>query len=103
MRLHKNHHVILAEEEPEEDNANRNIDGSAQLVQRLGDRSLSLVMRDAKDDGPTALQIPSNHYSTWEKVKHVFLTCTLNLPRCRKGTTSPLQVLVYVPRPLLHR
>ena len=26
MRLHKNHHVILAEEEPEEDNANRNIE-----------------------------------------------------------------------------
>ena len=34
----------------------------AQLIQCLDDRSLSLVMRDAKDNGRKALQILRNHY-----------------------------------------
>jgi len=62
MRLHKLHDVILAENEPEEDNVSKNIDAFAQLIQCLDDRSLSLVKRDARDDGRKALQILRNHY-----------------------------------------
>ena len=62
MRLYKLHNVILAEDEPEGDNVSKNIDAFAQLIQCLDDRSLSLVMRDAKHDGRKALKIQRNHY-----------------------------------------
>ena len=62
MRLHKLQEVILAEGELDEENAVKNIDAFAQLIQCLDDRSLFLVMRDAKDDGRKALQILRNHY-----------------------------------------
>ena len=62
MRLHKLHDVILAEDEPEGDDVSKTIDAFAQLIQCLDDRSLSLVMRDAKDDGRKALKILRNHY-----------------------------------------
>ena len=38
----------MAEEEPKEGDVEKNIDAFAQLIQCLDDRSLSLVMRDAK-------------------------------------------------------
>ena len=62
MRLHKLYDVILAENEPEEENVSKNIDAFGQLIQCLDDRSLSLVMGNAKDDGRKALQILTNHY-----------------------------------------
>lgn len=62
LRLHKLYDVILAEEEPKEGDVEKNIDAFAQLIQCLDDRSLSLVMRDAKDDGRKALKILRNHY-----------------------------------------
>ena len=48
MRLHKLHDVFLVENEPEEDNASKNIDAFAQLIQCFDDRSLSLVLSDAR-------------------------------------------------------
>ena len=62
LRLHKLYDVILAEEEPKEGDVEKNIDVFAQLIQCLDDRSLSLVMRDAKDNGRKALKILRNHY-----------------------------------------
>ena len=62
MRLHKLHDVIFAEGELNEENTAKNIDAFAQLIQCLDDRSLSLVMRDAKDDGRKVIQILRNHY-----------------------------------------
>ena len=62
LRLHKLYDVILAEEEPKEGDVEKNIDAFAQLIQCLDDRSLSLVMRDAKGDGRKALKILRNHY-----------------------------------------
>ena len=47
-----------------------------QLIQCLDDRSLSLVMRDAKDDGRKALQILRNHYMG--KSKPCVLACALH-------------------------
>lgn len=58
MRLQKLHKVILPESEggsPEgELNAEKNAEAFAELVQCLDDRSLSLVLRDAKDNGREA-------------------------------------------------
>ena len=62
LSLHKLYDVILAEEEPKEGDVEKNIDAFAQLIQCLDYRNLSLVMRDAKDDGRKALKILRNHY-----------------------------------------
>ena len=43
-------------------NVEKNIDAFAQVIQCLDDRSLSLVMRDAKDYGRKAWKILRNHY-----------------------------------------
>lgn len=45
----------------------------AQLIQCLDDRSLSLVMRDAKDDGREALQILRDHYMGKSKPRVIAL------------------------------
>ena len=37
--------------------------GYAELVQLLDDRSLSLISRDARDDGRAAIGILRNHYA----------------------------------------
>ena len=62
LRLHKLYDVILADEEPKEGNVDKNIDAFAQLIQCLDDRSLSLVMSDAKDYSRKARKILRNHY-----------------------------------------
>lgn len=54
-------------------NAVKNIDALAQLIQCLDDRSLSLVMRDAKDDGREALQILRDHYMGKSKPRVIAL------------------------------
>ena len=79
MRLHKLHDVILAEGELDEENRVKNIDTFAQLIQCLDDRSLSLVMRDAKDDGKKALQILRNHYMGKSKPRVLALYTELTL------------------------
>eukprot|EP00795_Rhopilema_esculentum_P005613 gene5613-10823_t len=60
MRLQKLHKVILPEEEggvsDEELNGEKNAEAFAELVQCLDDRSLSLVLRDAKDKELTSLK-----------------------------------------------
>ena len=38
-------------------------DAFAELVNHIDERSLSLIMRDAKDDGRKALKILRNHYA----------------------------------------
>ena len=83
MRLHKLHDVILAENEPEGDDVTKNIDASAQLIQYLDDRSLSLVMRDAKDDGRKALEILRNRYMG--KSKPCVLALYTELTSLQKG------------------
>ena len=49
---------------PEENDVDvaRNADVFAEIVQCLDDRSLTLVMRDAKDDGRKAIEILREHY-----------------------------------------
>ena len=45
----------------------------AKLIQLLDDRSLALVMRDAKDDGKKALEILRGHYLSQRKPKVIAL------------------------------
>ena len=63
------------------DEAN-NADAFAELIQCLGDRSLSLIMREARDDGRKALSILSEHYLGRSKPRIVGLyheLCSLNM------------------------
>ena len=100
MRLHKLHEVILAEGELDEENAFKNIDAFIQLIQCLDDRSLSLVMRDVKDDGRKALQILRNHYMG--KSKPCVLALSPNSLHCRKAMLRVLPIMCYVPKLQLH-
>ena len=63
------------------DEAN-NADAFAELIQCLDDRSLALVMRDAKDDGRKALGILREHYLGRSKPRIIGLyheLCSLNM------------------------
>ncbi|KAG1933834.1 hypothetical protein F2P79_020360 [Pimephales promelas] len=57
--------TILSEpdDDEEEEDAEKNEDAYAELIQLLDDKSLSLVMRDAADDGRKALKILREHYA----------------------------------------
>ncbi|TWW53759.1 hypothetical protein D4764_0190480 [Takifugu flavidus] len=50
-------------EDGAEEDAEKNEEAYAELIQLLDDKSLSLVMRDAADDGRRALQILRDHYA----------------------------------------
>ena len=59
MRRQKLIEVLTGTGTPDVD---KNADAYGELVQVLDDRSLSLIIRDAKDDGRKALQILRDHY-----------------------------------------
>ena len=61
MRLQKLKDVILSEEEDVDQEKNE--EAFAELIQFMDDRSLSLVMRDAVNDGRAALKILREHYA----------------------------------------
>ena len=64
-------HTLKLKKELEKDvtDAVKNADVYAKLIQLLNDRSLALIMRDAKDDGKKALQILKEHYMSQGKSK----------------------------------
>ena len=62
MRLQKLKDTIDAGEDVDIDEE-KNAEAYAELIQFLDDKSLSLVMRDAADDGRKALQILREHYA----------------------------------------
>ena len=64
-------HILKLKEtvESEEPNAAKNADVYAELIQVLDDRSLSLVMREATDDGKKAISILREHYMSSGKPK----------------------------------
>ena len=101
LRLHKLYDVILAEEEPKEGDVEKNIDAFAQLIQCLDDRSLSLVMRDAKDDGRKALKILRNHYMG--KSKPRVLALYTELTSLQKGHDECITDYVLRAETALHR
>ena len=74
MRLQKLKETILsdgvAEQAPDVD---KNEEAYAELIQFLDDTSLSLVMRDAVDDGNKALKILREHYAGGGKPRIISL------------------------------
>ena len=72
LRIQKLHEVISAADPSTVDPA-KNAEVFAQLAIFLDDRSLSLIMRDAKDDGRKALEILNEHYISKGKPKVISL------------------------------
>ena len=62
MRLQKLYNVFVPSEEDTEASAAKKADAFAELVQCLDNRSLSLIIREARDDGPKALEVLRQHY-----------------------------------------
>ena len=62
----------------------------AQLIQYLDDRSLSLVVRDAPNDGPKALKILSEHYMGKSKPCNIYLYTQLTLLQMGEDVTDYL-------------
>lgn len=62
--------IILSTNDPD---AEKNAECYAELVQFLDDRSLSLVMREAADDGRKALEILRSHYASQGKPRFIAL------------------------------
>ena len=62
LRLQKLHDVVQDGDSTQATNAAKNADVFAELVHCLDDKSLQLIMQDAKDDGKAALKILRNHY-----------------------------------------
>ena len=85
MELRRLREVILKDPEIDEDDEEalaedeeKNGEAYAELVQCLDNKSLSLVMRDAKRDGRKALNILREHYAGKDKPRVVSLYCELS-------------------------
>ena len=75
---------LKSELEKNPPNADKNADIYAELIQLLDDRSLALIMRDAKDNGKKALEILREHYMGQGKPKIIALYTELTT--LNKGT-----------------
>ncbi|XP_014667772.1 PREDICTED: uncharacterized protein LOC106809274 [Priapulus caudatus] len=79
MRLQKLHEIIQRENEIQDGDSDaatartKNADAFAEMVQCLDDRSLSLIMRDARDDGRKAFKILREHYRSQSKPRIITL------------------------------
>ena len=67
--------------------AAKNEEVCSEIVQLLDDRSLSLIMRDAKDDGRKALKILREHYASKSKPRIIALYSRLWSLRKEQGET----------------
>ena len=74
MRLQKLKDTILPSETSPD--VGKNEEAFAELIQFLVDRSLSLVMRDAVDDGRKALAILRNHYAGKPRIISLYTELT---------------------------
>ena len=72
MRIRKLHKVITADEDDDIDET-KNCEAFAELVQCLDDKSLSIIMRDAKDDGRKGLSMLRQHYLSRGKPRIISL------------------------------
>ena len=62
LRLRKLYDVVTGTGDVPEESAAKNAEAFAEIVQFVDDRSLSLIMRDAIDDGRKAMTILKEHY-----------------------------------------
>ena len=77
MRLQKLHDTILPESEggvKETDlDASKNAEAYAELSLSIDDRSLSMILRDAKNEGRKSLQILRTHYLSTSETRVIGL------------------------------
>ena len=86
MRLQKLYDVFVRlESEKEPPNEERQADAFAELVQCLDDRSLSLVIRDVRDDGRKALEILRQYYQGKGKPRVIALYTELTSLKKREN------------------
>ena len=87
MRLQKLHEVVVrAEGEKDTPDAGKLANAFAELVQCLDDRSLALVIREAKDDGRKALlQVLREHYQGKGKPRIIALYTELTSLEMKEG------------------
>ena len=89
MRLQKLKDTIDAGEDVDIDEE-KNAEAYAELIQFLDDKSLSLVMRDAADDGRKALQILREHYagSSTPRIISLYTELTSLIKRKEESVTE---------------
>ena len=84
MRLQKLYKIFIPDGESEPTDFNeKNKDAFAELVQCLDDRSLSLIIREANEDGRKALKVLRSHYLGTGKPR--ILTLYSELTSLKKG------------------
>ena len=85
MRLQKLNGVFTPVEGSDPPSAEKKAEAFAELIQCLDDRSLSLVIRDAKDDGKKALDILREHYLGKSKPRVIALYTELTTLLKKEG------------------
>lgn len=89
MRLQKLYDVVIPKEgETSAPSAADKASAFAELVQCLDDRSLSLVIREANNDGRKALQVLREHYQGKGKPRIIALYTELTSLHMREGETT---------------
>ena len=90
LRIHQLHEVILSPtEQTDPDFVEKNATVFAELIQFLDDTSLSLIIREAQDNGRKALAILREHYLPKGKPKIVSLYTELtSLKKLESETTT---------------
>ena len=76
--------TILSTDDPDPE---KNEECYAELIKFLDDKSLSLVMREAADDGSKALQILRSHYASQDKPRIIALYTELTSLKKESGET----------------
>ncbi len=94
LRLKKLHEVVVKVEEVlTEDETQKNEEAYAALVQVIDDVSLSIVMRDAKNDGRAALRKLKEHYCGSGKQRILSMYSKLTSLHMAEGETTTDYVL----------
>lgn len=89
MRLQKLYNVVVPpESETTAPSAEKKAHAFAELVQCLDDRSLSLVIREANNDGRKALRVLREHYQGKGKPRIIALYTELTSLRMNDGETT---------------
>lgn len=87
LRLQKLHEVLTADSTSVD--SSKNADVYCELVQCLDDKSLSLIIRDAKNDGRKSLEILHDHFLGSSKPRIISLYCeltALHMKECENVT-----------------
>ena len=85
-------HKIIESTDEADVNQDQNAQVFAELVQCLDDRSINLIIRDARDDGRKALKILQEHYRPKGKAR--VITLYTELTSLLKGTESVTDYIV---------